>query len=277
MWKYSVHCSLAHSWHWSIQNSHHSSCHSPSLPRPFASFCLSPAAAAYGYRKWGVQQGLPGEMELPAQPRGEAGCSHMEVMGNCSGQGQGAAAGATCRGWRLLGQGGQGRRAVPGEVWALCDRVWSCLLRQGTACSWTGGGGRVKGSGKQIQLTAPEAAQLGSASSHNSRKQVKRISNEQNSSVRNIMLINTTDYLFQQSAFTQMVLYLPDIISSELLLFHGLLMKNLAMIIYTKDEFIIPGEKCSSLHNLQMPLSKDLFYSNISWRISFLLVIFPRH
>lgn len=94
---------------------------------------------------------------------------------------------------------------------------------------------------------APEAAQPSSALSHNSKKQVKRISNEQNSSVRNIMLINRTDYLFQHSAFTQMVLYLPDTILSELFLFHGLLMKDLAMIIYTKDEFILSAEKCSLL------------------------------
>lgn len=46
---------------------------------------------------------------------------------------------------------------------------------------------------KQIQLTTPEAAQLCSALSHSSKKQVKMISNEQSSSVRNIMLINMTD------------------------------------------------------------------------------------
>lgn len=71
------------------------------------------------------------------------------------------------------------------------------------------------------------------------------------------------DRLFQHSAFTQMVLYLPDIILSELFLFRGLEMKDLAMIIYTKHKFILPAEKCSSLHNLHILLSKDLFFIQI--------------
>lgn len=168
----------------------------------------------------------------------------------------------------------------------LCQvRFEHCVKEDGASC-WERGqpaagqeeGDVLQGFVKQIQLTAPEAAQLSSALSHNSKKQVKMISNEQNRSVRNIMLINMTHYLFQHSVFTQMVVYLPDIILFELFLFHGLLTKDLAMIIYTKDQFILPAEKCSSLHNLHMLLSKDLFsYSNISWRISLLLVIFPRH
>lgn len=121
----------------------------------------------------------------------------------------------------------------------------------------------LQGFVKQIQLTAPEAAQLSSALLHSSKKQVKIISNEQNSSVRKIMLINTTDYLLQLSAFTQIVLSLPNIISSELFLFLGVLMKDLTMIIYTKDQFILPAEKCSSLHNLHMLLSEDLFFIQI--------------
>lgn len=182
----------------------------------------------------------------------------------------------TCRGWSLLGQGRRGRRAVPGEIWALCEGA-SCWEREQPADGQEEGD-VLQGFVKQIQLTAPEAAQLGSALSHNSKKQVKMILNEQNRPVRNIMLINMTHYLFQHSVFTQMVVYLPDIILFELFLFHGVLMKDLAMIIYTEDQFILPAEKCSSLHNLHMLLSKDLFsYSNISWRISLLLVIFSRH
>lgn len=77
------------------------------------------------------------------------------------------------------------------------------------------------------------------------------------------MLINTTDYLFQHSAFPQMELYLPDIILSVLSLFYGLLMKDLTMIIYTGDQFTLPAEKCSSLHNFHMLLGKDLFFIQI--------------
>lgn len=33
-------------------------------------------------------------MDLPGEPQGESGCSHMEGMGNCSGDEQGTAAGA---------------------------------------------------------------------------------------------------------------------------------------------------------------------------------------
>lgn len=152
----------------------------------------------------------------------------------------------------------------------LCQESFEhCVEEDGAAC-WDRGqpaadssGDVLQGFVKQIQLTAPEAAQLGSALSHNSKKQGKMISDEQNSSVNNIMLINTIDYLFQHSAFTQMVLYLPDIILSELFLFHRLLMKDLTMITDTKGQFILPADKCSSLHNIHMLLSKDLFFIQI--------------
>lgn len=57
---------------------------------------------------------------------------------------------------------------------------------------------------------ATKAAHLCFALSHDSIKQVKKTSNEQNSSIGNFMLINTADNLFQHSAFNQMVLSLPD-------------------------------------------------------------------
>lgn len=235
----------------SVRYSHHSSCHSPSLCLLLPLFCLwiqKIRSVAGPFRGNGAAWSATGE----------SGCSHMEVMGNL--QEQGAAAGGTWRGWRLLGQGRQGRRAVPGEVWGVWKRMELLAGRRDSLQLCRRRGDLLQGFVKQIQPPAPEAAQLYSAISHNSKKQVKMISNEQ---LCQKHYADQYDGLIQHSAFTQMVLYLPDIILSELFLFHGLLMKDLAMIIYTKHQFILPAEKCSSLHNLHMLLSKDLFFIQI--------------
>lgn len=40
-------------------------------------------------------------------------------------------------------------------------------------------------------------------------------------------------------------------------------MKDPVIIIYTREQFRLPAEKSSSLHNLLMLLSKDLFLNQI--------------
>lgn len=82
--------------------------------------------------------------------------------------------------------------------------MWYRRGREPLAGSCSGNGGVCYGAllSRHPTLPATEAAGLCFVLSDNSKKQVKKTSNEQNSSVRNFMLINKANDLFQYSAHT---------------------------------------------------------------------------